>query len=457
MRNRTNQVGNEFEELRSANLQADDFIRLALAGAKENPTAYLSRAELEHQAYPSQLTLREWWLALKIQRLAGRREIALADRDGRPFSLASGDFFAALLHDLDRDVAGTGEGPEILTHRNTRDYFAARASAEEAMASCRLDGLVFEPAVGEELLRTSRRPADDAERTLLNTQRGLGFVRQSRALPLTLALLSDLHQRLTSETLPRPDAGGRLRRADEPVTLEPGPERHEPPPAASLPARLKALLALANGRAPSYFIHPLVRAAVVQFWVLHDQPFPAANGRLARALFLWVVLRAGYPIFDYLAPSRALAAAPGAWARAFGQVLADDNDLNYFVAHQLAAVERARRHFRDEARRHAGATRAAAELLSAQPDLNHRQHALVAQALAEPGRRHTLRAHARAHGLSRQSARNDFTALVRAGLFEETKAGKTLAFFPVPELRAKLGLDAKVEPGAAGDAGAGAG
>jgi len=78
--------------------------------------------------------------------------------------------------------------------------------------------------------------------------------------------------------------------------------------------------------------------------------------------------------------------------------------------------------------------------------LNHRQFALLAHAFRHPSGRYSLQEHTRSHRLSRQTARNDFTALVRLGLFEESKSGKTLAFFPTPALLEKGRPATSTEP-----------
>jgi len=157
---------------------------------------------------------------------------------------------------------------------------------------------------------------------------------------------------------------------------------------------------------------------------------------MARVLFYWCLLHHGYDFFEFLALSAVLRDAPAAYGRAFLQVATDDNDLTYFITHQLGALERAHRAFHDFARRQAAERREVATRISATATtLNHRQLAILAHALSHPsGRRYTLPEHTRSHRLSRQTARNDFTALVRLGLFEETKSGKTLAFFPAPAL-----------------------
>jgi Fic family protein len=410
---------------------------------------YLHWTKLRLQSPPPYLTTRQWWLTLKLQRQFGRREIPLKDRQGHPFSLGATDRFAETLHRFDRSLAADPSLSGLLQDRDARDHFAVRALMAEAIASSHLEGANLDPEVARELLRSGRRPRNRGEQMTLNNHRALEFIREIRAQPLTLAVLSELHQRLTTGTLARADAAGRLRRNDEPVRLEDLEDRllHEPPPAAELPARLKALLAFANARTPGAFLHPVLRAILLHYWLAYDHPFVDGNGPLARVLFYWCLFHHGYDFFEFLSLSAILRDAPAAYGRAFLYVATDDNDLTYFVVHQLDALDRAHRAFHDFARRQAAERREAATLLPSAASLNHRQLALLAHALHHPsGRRYTLQEHTRSHRLSRQTARNDLTALVRLGLFEETKSGKTLAFFPAPALLEKARQPAAADP-----------
>ena len=61
-----------------------------------------------------------------------------------------------------------------------------------------------------------------------------------------------------------------------------------------LSAQNGELCRFANGETPKVFIHPVVRAIAVHFWLAYDHPFCDGNGRTARALFYWVMLHQGY-------------------------------------------------------------------------------------------------------------------------------------------------------------------
>lgn len=426
-------VGGLFEQSKE---KLEQLIHLLSLGAIVPSGNYLRWEELSREAPPQYLTTREWWLGLKLQRLAGRQEIGLMDCRGHPFTLGAVDCFAEAIHALDQPKAAAKSPPHP---RGLLDQLAVNALREEAIASVQLDGVTIDPMVARNFLRTGRAAENAAEQAVLNCHRALIRIQEIRVQPLTLALLADLHQRLVAGTTVKTGLAGRLRQAsparpaDTAVEIEAGP-----PPAEALPARLKALLAFANGQTPGRFVHPLLRAAALHFWVLHDQPFAEGNGRLARALYYWSVLHAGYPAFEQLSLGAVFRDHPAEYQRAFEEVARDENDLMHFAAQVFEAITKARQRREDAARQSLREWQEAAVLAEKAGDLNARQRLLVARALKEPGFRRTLQEHARDHNLARQTARNDFAALLKLGWFEEAKSGRALAFFPTSDLAARL-------------------
>ena len=52
------------------------------------------------------------------------------------------------------------------------------------------------------------------------------------------------------------------------------------------------------------FVHPVVRAILLHFWLAYDHPFEDGNGRTARILFFWLMRSRGYWLAEYLPISR---------------------------------------------------------------------------------------------------------------------------------------------------------
>src|SRR5207244_7969430 len=89
------------------------------------------------------------------------------------------------------------------------------------------------------------------------------------------------------------------------------------------------------------FIHPAVRSILLHFWLAYDHPFVDGNGRTARALFYWSMLRQGYWLFEFVSISEILVKAPAKYAMSFLCTETDDNDVTYFLLYQCEVIRRA--------------------------------------------------------------------------------------------------------------------
>jgi Fic family protein len=186
------------------------------------------------------------------------------------------------------------------------------------------------------------------------------------------------------------------------------------------------------------FLHPVLRAVTLHFWLAYDHPFEDGNGRTARALFYWSMLREGYWLTEYVSISRLLRKAPAQYGRAFLYSETDDNDLTYFFLHQLRVLKQAIDDLYGYLRRKGGELRALNRLLKETAELNYRQRALLAHALRHPGHRYTITSHQRSHRVAYATARADLFDLDGKGLLSARRIGRTFHFVAPEDLERRL-------------------
>lgn len=283
-----------------------------LATALNHPEGLTDRYyhwdKLRRVPAPLGLSSEEWWLALKMGRAQTAKPLPLLDSQGRPFRLSRPDAVLEVLPRIDSKTRGAIIMPEKVTNADTRDRYLVSSLIEEALTSSQLEGAVTTTRVARDMLRSGRKPCTVSERMILNNFEAMECLREWDDQDLSPRLILELHAILTEGTLADvPDAYGRLRRADEEIVISrDGIVLHEPPPADQLEERLLALCEFANERTPAYFIHPVVRAILVHFWLAYDHPFVDGNGRTARALFYWAMQRYGYWMCQFLSISKIL-------------------------------------------------------------------------------------------------------------------------------------------------------
>ena len=278
---------------------------------------------------------------------------------------------------------------------------------------------------------------------ILNNYRALQYMRDQMDDRLTPGSVLELQRILTTGTLENPDAAGRLQRPDEVrvavVDAIDGSVIHNPPPADQLVDRLQTMCDFANEReSPDRFIHPVVRAILLHFWLAYDHPFEDGNGRTARALFYWYMRTRRYWLVEYLSISRILRAAPSQYSRSFMFTETDERDATYFIVYQLRVIQDAVDQLHSYLRQKIRDVRDVEGLLKGSSDFNHRQLALLGNAIRNPEANYSFQTHASRHGVTHETARNDLLPLARMGLLEQRRQGRRYTFRPPADLPALL-------------------
>jgi Fic family protein len=403
---------------------------------------YLHWDQLRRHPPPEGLLPEEWWAGVSLARSVIRTELPLTDNTGHNFHFARTDSLLLALHQIDREMGGRLEvtNPQ-LANKDVRDRYIIRSLMEEAITSSQLEGASTTRRVAKDMLQQGRQPRTKDERMIFNNFRAMELLRGKAQQPLSAAFLLELHEVITEGTLEEPGEAGRLRRPDEPITvqdLSSGQVLYVPPDARELPSRIEALCAVANESAGDAFIHPVVRAIALHFALAYDHPFVDGNGRTARALFYWSMLRQRCWIAEFLSISRIIQQAPAQYSRAFLYTETDGSDLTYFLLHQLEVIQRATQDLYAYLDRKSKELQEVEPLLRDGENINHRQRVLLAHALRHPGAQYAIEPYRREHGVVYQTARQDLLDLEKAGYLRKKQVGRAFSFYAVPDLERLL-------------------
>ncbi|MCY3631222.1 MAG: Fic family protein [bacterium] len=376
-------------------------------------------------------------------RSAIARPLPLTSVKGEPFRFSNIDRIQEMVHHIDKYASGQIQTDDAITNVRSSDRYVVSSLMEEATTSSLLEGAATTRKAAKEMLRTRRPPKTHGERMVFNNFNAMLAAEHlaKNGSPLTPEDVLEVHRIVTDGTLEDESEAGRLQL--------PGEERvfvvdsddtvlHRPPPAEELPERLEQLCAFANGENVEGFLHPVVRAILIHFWVGYDHPFADGNGRTARALFYWSMLRSGYWLAQYISISAILREAPGQYKKSYLKAETDNNDATYFVFDQLEVIERAIDNLRDYLTRKTAEISKIKDLLRNVPGLNNRQLAIISDALHDPYETFTFHGQAQLQRVAYQSARTDLLALEEMGLFTKTKVGNKFEFHAADELEERL-------------------
>jgi Fic family protein len=409
--------------------------RLATAAEGDR---YLHWDDLRHRPPPEGLSHEQWWLAEKLSRRP--TPLPLLASDGQAFWFSQPPVLLQGLHQIDIQAGINAVAPEAVNTRSARDRYLLSSLMEEAITSSQMEGAATTRDVAKAMIRSRRPPRDRSERMILNNFLTMQRIQELQKQPLTPQLVLDLHRLVSEDTLDDPADAGRLRPADKEVVVDDsyGTVFHVPPPAEELPERLEELCRFANGETPKAFIHPVVRAIALHFWLAYDHPFCDGNGRTARALFYWAMLHQGYWLFEFVSISSVINKARGQYERSFQLSESDDNDLTYFLLAQVKVIQQAIANLHAYLERKAGEVGALQQRLEGLEGMNHRQLALLRHALRHSGFRYMVLSHQNSHGVSHQTARSDLQKLAGRGLLIAGKQGRREIFRVPEDLAARL-------------------
>lgn len=432
-----------FEKLFVELIQSGKYLEFSERFQGNAPKKYLHWDQLRHRQVPDGLNLEQWWCFIKAQRVTASQEITLLDKERSPFNYHITGSIPEELHGIDMKSGGSIQMGDKNIDPQERNKYIVRSLIEEAITSSQIEGASTTRLVAKNLIHTGRKPKDRSEKMILNNYRAMESIRELRNERLTQQLVFDLHEIITRETLDEPTAAGRFRKESEDIKVYWSEEEdtlvHVPPHASELPWRMKKMCEFANAEDDLGFIHPVIRSIILHFWLAYDHPFFDGNGRTARALFYWSMLRHGYWLFEFISVSEIILKGKARYVKAFLYTETDRNDLNYFIIYHLGAIQRAIGALHDYIARRAGELRELESQIKSLDLLNHRQRDLIDSALRHPNRDYTIKGHQTVHNVVYQTARTDLFELVELGLFEKRKRRRSWIFRPVTDLEEALG------------------
>ncbi|MEE9554595.1 MAG: Fic family protein [candidate division Zixibacteria bacterium] len=329
-------------------------------------------------------------------------------------------------------MAGGIIDPDLLDTQNTRRTFMARGIIEEAIASSQLEGASTTRKVAKQMLQKNRKPANKSEQMILNNYQAMLHIEDKlRYEDLSLDLLLNLHITLTQGTVDIKDSG-RLRRDIDQVVVSDSSNNviyHIAPSEKFLKREIKKLIAFANDnneKPPS--IHPLIKAILLHFWIGYLHPFTDGNGRLARAIFYWYLLKKQYWGFSYLPLSRVIKRSPAQYRDAYVFSEQDDNDLTYFIDYNIRKIAQAKKEFESYIKHKQSEYPKISKKVSMKYKLNERQIQLLRSIRKEADATTTIKTHSIFNGISRVTARKDLEELEQKGFLVSQKLGKERPF-----------------------------
>jgi Fic family protein len=406
---------------------------------EKSDSSYYYWDKIRCQLLPKELDKKEVWAFIRFRRQMNMNFSPLADVKGNLFAFWLTDFIQKNLHLIDQNTSGNLTLSDPGGERHAAVKYIVGSSMEEAITSSQIEGAVATIKDAKEMLITERKPRDKSEQMIYNNYLTMQSIKNLDKRKLDLKLLLDLHVSITKDTLESHQQEGRFRSAKEDINIATpyGEILFTPPAAEEIEERLEALCRFANDQHDHSFIHPVIKAIILHFWMAYIHPFVDGNGRMARTLFYWYLLKHKYWLFEYISISKFILQKNTQYALAYLYSEHDENDLTYFIHFNIRvimeAVEELRKHIQQQREKDDDVRTELVEF----SELNLRQIRIVQHALDHPSEVFTIKKHQNLNRIAYQTARTDLLELVDKGWLKMIQKGKTFYFIPIEQLKQK--------------------
>ncbi len=361
----------------------------------------------------------ELWSIVKISRKLYYSTQKFGKYEFRYFST---EFIQEMLHYCDMNIGGNMGGSGFVPEQDKARYMIS-SIMEEAISSSKIEGANTTRKKAKEMLLKETKPKDRSEQMIFNNYHTIDYISNNYTKDLTVDQLLYIHKLITENTLDNHDEEGCFRRNNDIFVVNTSTSEtvHTPPSHDEIPELLKDVCHFFNEE--DVFIHPIIKGIIIHFMIAWIHPFSDGNGRTARSLFYWYLLKKGYWLVEYLSISRIIQHSKNQYERAYLYTENDENDLNYFITYNLKAMAKAFDTLREYISRKEKEANLTARFVRI-PGVNERQAFLLKKICDEPDIVFTVKEVENRFAISSFTARSDLNNLVKMGFLSEIQVNK---------------------------------
>lgn len=365
------------------------------------------------------------WFALKFLRKLNRTIVSFGKYK---FSFMMTDEMFELLHYFDMNIGGSLTGEHLIPSEK-RNVYLISSIMEEAIASSQMEGASTTHKVAKDMLRKSEKPKNKGQQMILNNYLTINHIKELAKTDFSISQLLEIHRSMTENTLEDETDAGKIREHDNIFVVNgiTGEISHTPPHYEELHTLLSDLEEFFNNDDKT-FIHPIVKGIIVHFMLAYFHPFADGNGRTARSLFYWYMLKKGYWMMEYMSVSRIIYKTKRTYEKSFLYTEYDDNDLTYFVLYNLRTMKKAFEELKLYLKRKTEENNTVLMLANIN-GINQRQAQIIKIVQENPKVCLLVKEVERRFSVGNQTARTDLSALVKLGYLSEIHINKRKSAF----------------------------
>jgi len=404
---------------------------------------YLYWDKLQYKTLPENISKEEFWLMIKTIRKSQSIKSPIKDVNREYFSWIKLPELEEFFHEIDMNTGGSLFVLKQDIDIKNKQKFISRGIMEEAIASSQLEGANTTRKVAKQFLREGRKPKNESEQMILNSYKTMQLIESDyKDKRMGLDLILELHSIITKDIISIPEVErGVLRKDGDGIVVSDndGEIYHEAPKIEFVKTELERFIKFANDELSGPFVHPVIKAIMLHFWIGYLHPFTDGNGRLARAMFYWYLLKKDYWAFAYLPISKAIKESPVQYGNAYIYSEQDDLDLTYFVDYNIRKIKQAVCDFEKYLEKKSKENLAMNRLSKTEFDINERQIQLLQYLHGDKNEKTSLSVHMNIYQVTRKTAIKDLKNLEKLEFLVSKKQGRNIYYYATDKIEKLFG------------------
>lgn len=399
------------------------------------PSEYLYWDKFQYkQPAPKNVKKEDLWVIVKMFRKIKSIKTPILNDKNNNFKWIKLSEFEEFFHNIDMNTGGKLFTSKYDIDKNNKQKLISKGVMEEAIASSQLEGAATSRKVAKKFLQEKRKPKNESEQMILNNYLTMQALENDyKNKPMNMDLILELHNIITKDTLTSEKKHPCLRTAKDNIcVIDPinGKIYHQAPDINFVKKELKRLILFANDELENNnFIHPIVKAIILHFWIGYLHPFTDGNGRLARLFFYWYLLKNNYWAFAYLPISKIIKKSPKQYAMAYVYSEQDDNDLTYFIDYNIRKIKLAVKEFEEYLEKEQKGNLLMNKQARLKYDFNERQIQLLQYLYRAQEERTSLKMHMSIYQISKPTSVKDLKGLEKQNFLISKKQGRNIYYY----------------------------
>lgn len=277
----------------------------------------------------------ELWHAIRYHRNLRSKKVKFGSYE---FKYVITDYIQRALHQFDMHIGGY-LGSNIGIAETDKSKYMISSIMEEAISSSQMEGANTTRKRAKDMIRQEKKPVNKSEQMILNNYMTMKHIVNHKHETITFQKILELHKLISKGTLDDHAEEGKLRDTNDVFIINHSNSEivHTPPDFSELRSLMEDLCYFFNHDGEE-FIHPIVKGCILHFMIGWIHPFTDGNGRTARAIFYWYMLKRNYWLTEYLSISRIIKDTKSQYEKAYQYTEIDDNDLSYFLTYHIKTM-----------------------------------------------------------------------------------------------------------------------